>query len=67
MKVSILIICILVPLIIISPLIIIWSLNTLFLLDIEYTVETWLAMLLLECIYTFTVKILKPFESLEIV
>ena len=45
MKISTLILYILVPLVI--SLLVIWSLNTLFLLDIEYTVETWLAMFLL--------------------
>jgi len=35
------------PVIAISPFLFIWSINTLFLIGIDYTFKTWLAMALL--------------------
>ena len=44
-------------LIILGPLLTIWSLNTLFpALAIEYTLETWVAALVLGGLFTRTVK-----------
>lgn len=47
-------------LIIAGPLLLIWALNTLFpLLVIEYTVETWLAVMILAALLSPTVRIKK--------
>ena len=44
-------------LIILGPLLTIWSLNTLFpVLAIDYTIETWVAALVLGGLFTRTVK-----------
>jgi hypothetical protein len=46
----------------ISPLILIWSLNTLFNLDIPYSFKTWLAGLLLIYVIRFHMRVGKVYE-----
>jgi hypothetical protein len=56
----ILLITLLIFLIILGPLLIIWSLNTLFpLLAIPYTWETWLAVVFIGSLFKTTVKVNK--------
>lgn len=54
MKTNILIMLVLIPIligiVIVSPFITIWSLNTLFALSIGYTIWTWLAMVWLSMV-----------------
>jgi hypothetical protein len=47
-------------LIIVGPLTVIWSLNTLFpVLDIPYTLETWFSTIILGGVFKTTVKVNK--------
>lgn len=50
MPVMIILILFLIGIVVISPFITIWSLNTLFALGIEYTIWSWLAMVWLSMV-----------------
>lgn len=50
MPIMIILILFLIGIVVISPFITIWSLNTLFALDIDYTIWTWLAMVWLSMV-----------------
>lgn len=56
---AILIPIILITLIVLGPLATIWALNTLFTLSIGYTLETWLAVFILQSLIYEIVKISK--------